>query len=48
MAGRFFYVAGGDGCQEGSNERMDGIGTLDDAFGCWEEDAKGLGLFGIN
>ena len=38
-----FYVAGGDGCQEGSNERMDRIGTLDDAFGCWEEDAKGLG-----
>jgi hypothetical protein len=22
---------------------MDGIGTSDDAFWCWEEDAKGLG-----
>jgi hypothetical protein len=26
---------------------MDGIGTLDDAFGCWEEDEKGLGLIGL-
>jgi hypothetical protein len=48
MARRFFDVAGCDGCQEGSSERMDRIGTLDDAFiGCWEEDAKGLGLIGL-
>jgi hypothetical protein len=44
--GDFFDVAGGDGCQEGSSGWMDGIGTSDDAFGCWEEDAKGLGLIG--
>jgi hypothetical protein len=47
MARQFFDVAGGDGCQECSSEWMDGIGTLDDAFGCWEEDAKGLGLIGL-
>jgi hypothetical protein len=44
--GNFFDVAGGDGCQEGSRGWMDRIGTLDNAFGCWEEDAKGLGLIG--
>ena len=42
----FVDVAGGDGCQEGSTGWMDVIGTLGDAFGCWEEDAKGLGLIG--
>jgi hypothetical protein len=44
--GDFFNVAGSNGCQEGSSGLMDRIGTLDDAFGCWEEDAKGLGLIG--
>jgi hypothetical protein len=42
----FFDVAGGGGCQEGSSGWMDGIGTLYNAFGCWEEDAKGLGSIG--
>ena len=42
----FFDVAGGDGCQEGNSGWMDGIGTSDNAFGCWEEDAKGLGSIG--
>jgi len=44
--GDFFYVAGGDGCQEGIRRWMDGIGTSDNAFGCGEEDEKGLGSIG--
>ena len=42
----FVDVAGGDGYHEGSSRWMDGIGTSDDAFGFWEDDAKGLGLIG--
>ena len=44
--GNFFDVAGGDGYQDGSGGWMDRIGTSDDALGCWEMDAKGLGSIG--
>jgi hypothetical protein len=46
MAGRFFYVTGGNCCHEGSGGWMDGIGTSDDALGCCEEDVEGLGSIG--
>ena len=42
----FFCVADVGGCQEGSSGWIDGIGTSGDAFGCWEEGAKGLGSIG--
>jgi hypothetical protein len=35
-------VAGVGGCWEWMGMR----GTSDDAFGCWEEDGKGLGCIG--
>ena len=44
--GDFFDVAGSDGCREGSDGWIDGIGTSGDAFGCWEKEVKGLGLVG--
>jgi hypothetical protein len=44
--GDFFDVAGSDGCQVGSSGWMDKIGISGNAFGCWEEDAKGLVLIG--
>jgi hypothetical protein len=31
---RFFVVADGDGCQEGSGRWFDGIGISGDAFRC--------------
>jgi hypothetical protein len=43
---KFFNVADVSGCREGNGGWIDGIGTLDDAFGCWEEGAKGLGSIG--
>jgi hypothetical protein len=42
----FFDVADVGGCREGDGGWIDGIGTLGNAFGCWEEGAKGLRLIG--
>jgi hypothetical protein len=42
----FFDVAGSDGCQEGSGRWMDSVSTSGNAFGCWEENKKGLGRIG--
>ena len=43
---KFFDVADVGGCREGDGGWIDGIGTSGDAFGCWEEGAKGLGSIG--
>ena len=43
---QIFDVADVGGCREGDGGWIDGIGTLGDAFGCWEEGAKGLGSIG--
>ena len=36
-----------NGCREGSGGWMGMRGTSADAFGCWEEDGKGLGVIGL-
>ena len=43
--GRVNFVDVG-GYQEGNTCWIGKIGTLGNAFGCWEDDAKGLGLIG--
>jgi hypothetical protein len=42
----FFDVAGSNGFQEGSGRWMDSVSASGDAFGCWEENKKGLGRIG--
>ena len=42
----FVDVVDVGGCWEGSTGCVDGIGTSGDAYGCWEEEAKGLGSIG--
>jgi len=39
----FLDVADVGGCGEGSGGSIGGPGTSPDAFGCWDEGAKGLG-----
>ena len=38
----FFIAADVGGCREGNIGWVDEVGTSNDAFGCWEEEAKGL------
>jgi hypothetical protein len=38
----FFDAADVGGCREGSGGCNGEVGTLGDAFGCWDEGAKGL------
>ena len=42
----FSDVADSDGWREGSGGWYGRVGTTGDAFGCWEEEAKGLGSIG--
>jgi hypothetical protein len=42
----FVDIADVGGYQEGSGGFIGNIGTSGNAFGCWEEDAKGLGSIG--
>jgi hypothetical protein len=43
---KFFVVSDVGGCRESSDGWMGTRGKSDDAFGCWEEDEKGVGCIG--